>query len=465
MSGNKPAKVYYWYMSDDKKTADKEQPESADIIEAAKEVLSLNDREGKWTIPADGLYPHQWLWDSAFIAIGLSHYDTERAQQEILSILRGQWANGMVPHMIFDSAVLYRQDREIWRSYVSPYAPDNVATSGITQPPMLAEAIVRIGKKLKLPERRSWYRHVYQALVNYHQWLYTERDTHGEGLTLQIHPWETGMDNTPPWMHEMHQHLLPFWVRFARLTHLEKLFTYIRKDVRFAAPRHRMTNVDVMALYSVQRRLRRKQYDIQKLLTHSLFAIEDLAFNSIFIRANHHLRHIAKTIGEELPEELTSRMRKTESALEQLWDAYSGQYYCRNFTTHKLIKVSTIATFLPLYAGSISKERADQLVSLLKTSKQFSPKYPIATAPVNADYFNEFRYWQGPVWINMNWLIIDGLRQYKHDDLADKLTEKTLELIKQNGFYEYFSPLTGEPAGINNFSWTAALAIDLLNRN
>src|SRR5690606_14804099 len=158
----------YWYMSDDKKTADKEQPESADIIEAAKEVLSLNDREGKWTIPADGLYPHQWLWDSAFIAIGLSHYDTERAQQEILSILRGQWANGMVPHMIFDSAVLYRQDREIWRSYVSPYAPDNVATSGITQPPMLAEAIVRIGKKLKLPERRSWYRRIYQALVNYH---------------------------------------------------------------------------------------------------------------------------------------------------------------------------------------------------------------------------------------------------------------------------------------------------------
>lgn len=364
--------------------------------------------------------------------------------------------------MVLAEGITHRQDREIWRSYVSPYAPDNVATSGITQPPMIAEAVVQIGKKLSKAERRSWYGRVYQALVNYHQWLYTERDPHGEGLTLQVHPWETGMDNTPPWMYEMHQHLLPFWVRISRALKLEKLFTYIRKDVRFAAPRHRMTNVDVMALYSVQRRLRRKQYDIQKLLNHSLFAIEDLAFNSILIRANHHLRHIAKTIGEELPEDLVDNMRKTEKALEQLWDAYSGQYYCRNFATHKLIKVPTIATLLPLYSGSISKERAEQLISLMKTSKQFNPKFPIPTVPTSSEFFDEYRYWQGPTWININWLIIDGLRQYGEDELADKIAAKSLELVEKHGCYEYFSPLSGEPAGIGNFSWTAALTIDLL---
>src|SRR5205814_4601976 len=97
---------------------------------------------------AGDLYPHQWLWDSCFIAVGLRHLDVERAKLEILSILRGQWSNGMVPHMIFTPGPGYRQKRDIWRSWLSPFAPDGVLTSGITQPPLLAEAIVRIGEKL-----------------------------------------------------------------------------------------------------------------------------------------------------------------------------------------------------------------------------------------------------------------------------------------------------------------------------
>jgi len=38
----------------------------------AREVLRRNDLGG-WTRAAPGLYPHQWSWDSAFIAIGLAH--------------------------------------------------------------------------------------------------------------------------------------------------------------------------------------------------------------------------------------------------------------------------------------------------------------------------------------------------------------------------------------------------------
>jgi glycogen debranching enzyme len=72
------------------------------------------------------------------------------------------------------------------------------------------------------------------------------------------------------------------------------------------------------------------------------------------------------------------------------------------------------------------------------------------------------RYWQGPTWINTNWLIIDGLRRYGFDDHADVLTEMTLELVRLHGFNEYFNPLDGTPLGATNFSWSAALAIDLI---
>src|SRR5438105_9598829 len=107
----------------------------AALLKELKTVLANNSR-GTYTIPAADLYPHQWLWDSCFIAIGLRHLDVERAQTELASLVRGQWSNGMFPNIIFDSGKEHHRDRELWRSYVSPYAPRHVATSGITQPPM-----------------------------------------------------------------------------------------------------------------------------------------------------------------------------------------------------------------------------------------------------------------------------------------------------------------------------------------
>ncbi len=431
------------------------------LLDEAKAVLETNN-QGEYTIPAPGLYPHQWLWDSCFISIGLRHFDVDRAQAEILSLLRGQWSNGMLPHIIFAHGHAHRRDRNLWRSWVSPYSPDDVATSGITQPPMLAEAIYRIGQKLKVAERRTWYQTVFPALVKYHQWLYNERDPHQEGLVLQIHSWETGMDNTPPWMAELREHLLPWWIRAIEKLHVQGLITIFRRDAKFVHANQRLSTIEALALYSIQRRLRRKAYDINRVLTHSVFAIEDVAFNSIFIRANQILREIAKTIRKDLPEDLAKRMKKTEEALEQLWDPYTTQYYSRNFVTHKYLKESSIATLLPLYAGSITKERAEQLVKLIENDKLFGPAFPLPSTPLNSHWYKPFGYWQGPTWININWLIIDGLKRNGFDDHAEALKESTLELLNKSGLHEYFNPENGDPAGTDHFSWTAALTIDLM---
>ena len=83
----------------------------------------------------------------------------------------------------------------------------------------------------------------------------------------------------------------------------------------------------------------------------------------------------------------------------------------------------------------------------------------------DSPWFRPHKYWRGPVWVNMNWMIIDGLRRYGYDDHAEALAESTLEMIEKSGFFEYFDPLDGTPAGADNFSWTAALAIDLSRQN
>ncbi|HJQ08588.1 MAG TPA: trehalase family glycosidase [Candidatus Saccharimonadales bacterium] len=431
-----------------------------DLFEQAKEILKMNDR-GLYTVPAEP-YPHQWLWDSCFIAIGQRHYDVERAKMEILSLLRGQWSNGMVPNMIFSRGRQYRHDQNIWRSWVSPYAPDKAKTSGITQPPMLAEAIVRVGEKLPLTERRSWYRQVWPNLLAYHEWLYRERDPHGEGLVLLIHPWETGLDNTPPWMSELQNHLLPGWVRVVQKTKLDTIIGWFRRDTRVAPQGQRLTTIEALALFDAQRRLRRKAYDINDILDHSLFAIEDLAFNCIFIRANAHLLQIAKSIRADVPSELVKRMELSAKVFDDLWDPYTEMYYPRDFVTHRLLKEPSVASLLPLYAGCISEERAALVVKMLENEHLFGPPYPVPSAPPNSPWFDPNRYWQGPTWFNINWLIIDGLERYGYKHHAAALAESTLELAERHGFYEYFNPLTGEPLGAPTFSWTAALTIDLI---
>lgn len=439
--------------------------EPAALLDAAKGVLANNDHEGQYTVPAYGLYPHQWLWDSCFIAIGMSNYDVPRAQQEILSLFRGQWANGMLPSMILNKDFTHRPDREFWRSYVSPFAPDKVATSGITQPPMVAEAVVRIGKKLPKPQRRSWYQKTYPALIKYHQWLYHERDPHQSGVVLQVHSWETGLDNTPPWINELHQHRLPFWINLVHWLRLDNLLTFFRRDVHFlaSAVEQRMSTQDVFILYSIQRRLRRKAYDINRILTHSMLTIEDLTFNCILVRANQHLRQIARTIGRELPDDLDTAFRRADQALETLWDTHTKQYYSRNYSTQQLITLPTIAALMPLYSGAISKDRAKQLVNLYN-SDHYKAKYPVPTVPVDSEWFHAHRYWSGPTWLNTNWLLIDGLSRYGYHKEAQALTQRSISLVANHGFAEYFSPKDGSAAGTDNFSWTAALIIDLLSR-
>ncbi|MBI1952163.1 glycoside hydrolase [Candidatus Saccharibacteria bacterium] len=431
------------------------------LLEEAKEVLRLNDRKS-WTVPAANLYPHQWLWDSCFIAIGLRHLSIDRAQTELISLLRGQWSNGMMPNMIFDGHADFGLDKILWDSFLSPHAPAGVATSGITQPPMLAEAVLLVGQKLKLPERRTWFKQMLPALVKYHEWFYRERDPNNEGLITLLHPYESGLDNSPPWIAEFNARGIPWRVKLINKTHLDFLINRIRRDTRHAPQAQRMSTTEALTFFVALRRLRRNAYDSAAILKKPYLAVQDLVFNCVLVRANTCLDEIAKTAGHSLPEALAASMSKSPVALESLWDQQSGQYYSKSFSRGQFIEESTIASLLPLYAGTIPKEKAERLVGLMASRKWFKANWPVPSVPFCSAYFDPSRYWQGPTWINTNWLIIKGLENYGYNDEAGHLRQKTLELVAKNGMNEYFNPINGHPEGAPNFSWTAALTIDLL---
>ena len=76
--------------------------------------------------------------------------------------------------------------------------------------------------------------------------------------------------------------------------------------------------------------------------------------------------------------------------------------------------------------------------------------------------FESKRYWRGPIWSIMNYMIAVGLEDINELNLANKIKNDTIQLVKKNGMAEYFDPITGIGLGGRDFSWTAAIHLELL---
>jgi hypothetical protein len=414
----------------------------------AAAILASNDLGG-WTRPAPGLYPHQWLWDSCFVAMGLSHTNPARAAHELHRLVRSQWRNGMMPHMVYNDHFPYRLEALLWGT--GRLSPKGIRTSGITQPPMLAIAVEKVSHALPAAESRKFVRGMMRTLTRYHQWIYRDRDPHDTGLAACLHSWESGLDDTPYWTEPMSQ-LPPPPLRWRWLREYRPVLSHER-----ARPQ------DLQNMLSLAHILKRNHYDSAEIMAHSPVVIQDLVFNSILAAANESLERLAEYAGTELPDGLQRRFLGTRRALAQLWDPDTEQYYSRDALSGHLIRVPTIATFMPLFAGTATHAHAERLRRLITHGHGYQTPFTLPSVPSNSPHFEAQRYWRGPVWINMNWFVITGLQRYGFTTEANQLRDHTLALIQRSGFREYYNPLTGDGLGAHQFSWSAALTLELLS--
>jgi putative isomerase len=177
-----------------------------------------------------------------------------------------------------------------------------------------------------------------------------------------------------------------------------------------------------------------------------------------------YLARIARAIGERLEartwthraEELSQRMLAT------MWDPEAGLFWASK--GGKRINVRTPFNLFPLMTGRMPAQVVEKLVAHLKNEREFWPQYPVPTVALDDPKFDPEQMWRGPTWININYLLIEGLINAGFEPLAKALRDRTLEMIcNQPDIYEYYHPFTGAqpPKAAPIFGWSSAILIDL----
>ncbi|SEG87038.1 hypothetical protein SAMN05216223_11828 [Actinacidiphila yanglinensis] len=424
-------------------------------LRAAAVRVLLANWSGKGTVPSRSLYPHQWSWDSAFIAIGLRHLSPRRAQQELEWLLSAQWADGRVPHIAFNPEVpadAYFPSPDFWRSSRAGRhrgAPAHTETSGIVQPPVHALAAWLVHRAdPRESARRGFLPRVAARLESWHRYLATHRDLGGGGLAAVLHPWEPGLDNSPCWDTPL-----------GRVTPAPE-DSYHRVDLDHSVAADRPTDLDYARYVRLARDYRDSGYDDGA--PHA-FQVEDPGFNALLIMSEHALAEILRTVGENPSPALARAERLTAALGERLWDPERRIFAPRELRDDRLLPVAGVSGLLPLAVPGLPRPLADALVSTARGERfRLGQVHMVPSYDLTDSQFDANRYWRGPSWFNTGWLVHRGLRACGHTAAADELREGILHDAWSSGFAEYVNPLTGDGRGIRDFSWTAALVLDLL---
>ena len=244
---------------------------------------------------------------------------------------------------------------------------------------------------------------------------------------------------------------------------IEKNLKYKRADNKVINPDHRPHNIDYDRYVTIKNNLRSIKYNPKKAYKSSFFNVVDVGFNSIFLKANKDLVYLLDKFDLD-KSKINKYIKLTKNNFLKLYDKRKKTFFSKDLKNKKKIYIPSITNYFLLFADFDDDKINRKLIKDLK-KHNYKDKYFFSSIRPNHKSFEEKRYWRGPVWINCNWFIYKGLKN-KDNLLSKKVKKKTIQIIEKKGFHEYYSCKNGQPMGANNFSWTAALYLDLkLNKN
>lgn len=378
----------------------------------AKAHLTL---QNNWRIPAgeikhEGLFPSYhykwfngfWSWDSWKHSVGLSFYNTELAKKQMKLMFEFQSEDGFVADCVFRDITIEKHN---YRD---------------TKPPLSAWAVSKIYNKDKDLE---FVKYMYPKLKLYHEFWYNKRDHDQDGLceygstdgSLIAAKWESGMDNA----------------------------------IRFDNSKILKNGEDA---YSIDQ--------------------ESVDLNAYLYAEKNYLAELATAIkknedAQRFTKEAAILKRKIQT---QFYDVNDGWFYDTTLDGKTFIKGEGSEGWTALWAKAASHKQAETVKEKMMDPKKFFTKVPFQTMSADHEKFNPLKgYWRGPNWLDQAYFGVKSLRNYGFNEDADKATIQILKgaegvLGKGKSIRENYHPLTGEGLNAQNFSWSAAHIIMLLQK-
>ncbi|HOO57180.1 MAG TPA: trehalase family glycosidase [bacterium] len=267
-----------------------------------------------------------------------------------------------------------------------PHLVSPFSTSALSQPPLFSFAIFEL---FRYTANRPYLEYAYPVLKRYNKWWWDKR-YNGE-LFFWNHPYESGIDNSP---------------RFSD-----------RAETVF---------VDTTKMGAV---------DLNSYIAGDLLYLEKIA--AVLGRDDEAAEFRAKR------EPLLQRIN------ELLWCAEDGIYYDYDFIKKKQIRIKTLASFFPLWAGVATEQNAAATIErYLRNSGEFNTGCPFPSVSLSEPSF-ELDMWRGPNWVNTSYLVVKGLQNYGETGFAADCAYRIASLLIRTGarrgtFYEYYNPHTGD---------------------
>lgn len=394
-----------------------------------RELLEKNTRHCNnytYTVPSTSSYPYQWFWDSCFHAILWNKFDSNRAQQEIESLIYHQHKDGFIGHVTY------------WEpSHILDVDWGMPNTSSLIQPPIIAYAVWKI---FNSTDGKEWLLSVYPQIKLYYNFIIKNRILNDRNLVGLVNPDESGEDNAPKF------------------------------DLELDLPPQHNAKENTKRRYALFDR--HKECNFNAACTSKYFWTEDIAFNTYMVWNLQIMSDIAFVLNKKHD---SNTFRKQATTLTQAMRTnmlHEGRFRSLSgFDESTVDSSESWDQFLPMIANLYTHEEALALVkNKLCNEESFWRPYGIPTVAINDPTFSpdepewgeawQHPDWRGSVWMVPHWFIYHGLCNYGFTDIAEEIKQKSMSLIKKEGWRENFHPETGKGQGAEGFTW-GALIVDM----
>jgi len=199
--------------------------------------------------------------------------------------------------------------------------------------------------------------------------------------------------------------------------------------------------------------------------------------NSMLVKEAKSLSEMANLLGnhEEAKKWLADAESRAILINKYMWDDGTGFYYNVNtkdqsFSYKHLndLKIKEIIGFLPLWAGMTDTIKTKRLVATMTNPAEFWRAYGVPTLSAQDKYYNPMGYWNGPVWVQWDYLLFRGLMDHGYRKEAEELALKVLDnmiwhLKQDHTFWEFYSPDDREAGWHQTYIWAGLAARFLID--